>query len=230
MFERFTDRARRVMQLANQEAQRLKHEYIGTEHILLGLLKEGSGVAAEVFKSLDIGLDKVRRGIERISPSGPEANSSRRLSQTPRAKKVVEYAIEESRNLKANYVGSEHLLLGLVREEGSPAAQVLESLGLTLSVVRNRIITLLGLTPHQAVRIAEPPASAEPGTRTARAVESLEGLIKTFDEMKEEAVAATDFEFAALLRDHCDRLRKMREWLLREQHRLPTDRPSEDRS
>src|SRR6266851_10349468 len=99
MYDRFTDRARKVMQLANQEAQRFNHEYIGTEHILLGLVKEGSGVAANVLKNLDIDLPKIRRAVEKLVQPVPEVGMPGKLPQTPRAKKVVEYAIEEARNL-----------------------------------------------------------------------------------------------------------------------------------
>src|SRR2546425_2563780 len=111
MYERFTDRARKVMQLANQEAQRFNHEYIGTEHILLGLVKEGSGVAANVLKNLDIDLGKIRSEVEKIMQSGPDVVSEGELPLTPRTKKAIEYAIEEGRNLNHNYVGTEHLLL-----------------------------------------------------------------------------------------------------------------------
>src|ERR1700748_3687180 len=103
MYERFTDRARKVMQLANQEAQRFNHEYIGTEHILLGLIKEGQGVASHVLKNLDIDLRKVRLEVEKIVRSGPDMVTMGRLPQTPRAKKVIEYAIEEARNFDHNY-------------------------------------------------------------------------------------------------------------------------------
>ena len=122
MFERFTDRARKVMGLANQEAQRFNHEYIGTEHVLLGLVKEGTGVGANVLKNLDVDLHKVRMEVERLVKSGPEMVSMGKLPHTPRAKKVVEYAIEEARNLNHNYVGTEHLLLGLLREREGLAA------------------------------------------------------------------------------------------------------------
>jgi len=97
MYERFTDRARKVMQLANQEAQRFNHEYIGTEHILLGLVKEGSGVAANVLKNLDIDLRKIRLEVEKLVQSGPEMVTIGKLPQTPRAKKVIEYSMEEAR-------------------------------------------------------------------------------------------------------------------------------------
>jgi ATP-dependent Clp protease ATP-binding subunit ClpC len=144
MYERFTDRARKVMQLANQEAQRLNHEYIGTEHILLGLVKEGSGVAANVLKNLDIDLRKIRLEIEKIVQSGPDMVTMGKLPQTPRAKKVIEYSIEEARNLNHNYVGTEHLLLGLLREQEGVAAQVLMNLGLKLEDVREEVLNLLG--------------------------------------------------------------------------------------
>src|SRR5919199_418333 len=144
MYERFTDRARKVMQLANQEAQRFNHEYIGTEHILLGLIKEGSGVAANVLKNLDIDLRKIRLEVEKIVQSGPEMVTMGKLPQTPRAKKVIEYSIEEARNLNHNYVGTEHLLLGLLREQEGVAAQVLMNLGLKLEDVREEVLNLLG--------------------------------------------------------------------------------------
>src|ERR1700744_831524 len=144
MFERFTDRARKVMALANQEAQRFNHEYIGTEHILLGLVKEGSGVGANVLKNLDVDLRKVRLEVEKLVKSGPDMVTMGKLPQTPRAKKVIEYAIEEARNIWHNYVGTEHLLLGLLREKDGVAAQVLMNLGLKLEEVREEVLNLLG--------------------------------------------------------------------------------------
>ena len=144
MFERFTDRARKVMALANQEAQRFNHEYIGTEHILLGLVKEGSGVGANVLKALGVDLRKVRLEVEKLVKAGPEMVTMGKLPQTPRAKKVIEYAIEEARNLNHNYVGTEHLLLGLLREHDGVAAQVLRNLGLKLEEVREEVLNLLG--------------------------------------------------------------------------------------
>jgi ATP-dependent Clp protease ATP-binding subunit ClpC len=144
MYERFTDRARKVMQLANQEAQRFNHEYIGTEHILLGLVKEGSGVAANVLKNLDVDLRKIRLEVEKLVQSGPEMVTMGKLPQTPRAKKVIEYSMEEARNLNHNYVGTEHILLGLLREQEGVAAQVLMNLGLKLEDVREEVLNLLG--------------------------------------------------------------------------------------
>jgi ATP-dependent Clp protease ATP-binding subunit ClpC len=144
MYERFTDRARKVMQLANQEAQRFNHEYIGTEHVLLGLIKEGSGVAANVLKNLDIDLRKIRLEVEKLVQSGPDMVTMGKLPQTPRAKKVIEYSMEEARNLNHNYVGTEHILLGLLREQEGVAAQVLMNLGLKLEDVREEVLNLLG--------------------------------------------------------------------------------------
>jgi hypothetical protein len=144
MFERFTDRARKVMALANQEAQRFNHEYIGTEHILLGLVKEGSGVGANVLKNLDVDLRKIRQEVEKLVKSAPDIVTMGKLPLTPRAKKVIEYAIEEARNLNHNYVGTEHLLLGLVREHDGVAALVLMNLNLKLEEVRAEVLNLLG--------------------------------------------------------------------------------------
>ncbi len=144
MFERFTDRARKVMALANQEAQRFNHEYIGTEHILLGLVKEGSGVGATVLKNLDVDIKKLRLEVEKLVKSGPDMVTMGKLPHTPRAKKVIEFAIEEARSLNHNYVGTEHLLLGLLRETEGIAAQVMMNLGLRLEDVRQEVLNLLG--------------------------------------------------------------------------------------
>src|SRR5947209_4248979 len=144
MYERFTDQARTVVQVANQEAVRRGHEYVGTEDILLALIKEGSGVAANVLKNLGIDLRKIRLEVEKIIPSGPERATKGKLPQTILAKKVIEYSIEEARNLNHNYVGTEHLLLGLLREQEGVAAQVLMNLGLKLEDVREEVLNLLG--------------------------------------------------------------------------------------
>jgi ATP-dependent Clp protease ATP-binding subunit ClpC len=132
------------MALANQEAQRFNHEYIGTEHILLGLVKEGSGVGATVLKNLDVDIKKLRLEVEKLVKSGPDMVTMGKLPQTPRAKKVIEYAIEEARALNHNYVGTEHILLGLLRESEGIAAQVLMNLGLKLEDVRQEVLNLLG--------------------------------------------------------------------------------------
>ncbi len=178
MFERFTDRARKVMALANQEAQRFNHEYIGTEHILLGLVKEGSGVGANVLKNLDVDLRKVRLEVEKLVKSGPDMVTMGKLPQTPRAKKVIEYAIEEARNLNHNYVGTEHLLLGLLREHEGVAAQVLMNLGLKLEEVREEVLNLLGagVDPEEATaggsKGGEPSSSGKQGKSKTPALDS----------------------------------------------------------
>lgn len=144
MFERFTDRARKTMALANQEAWRLGHEQLGTEHILLGLVKEGGGVGANVLKNLDVDLRKVRQEVEKLVTPGLETVTMGRLPQTPGAKKIIEYAIEEARQLNHNYVGTEHLLLALLREQDGVAGLVLMNLGITLGGVREEVLNLLG--------------------------------------------------------------------------------------
>ena len=140
MFERFTDRARKVMALARKEAQRLNHDFIGTEHILLGLLLEGSGVAANVLKNRGADLERIRSGIEKLVKPGSSQVTMGQLPFRPRAKKVLELAMEEARNLDHNYVGTEHLLLGLLREQDGVAAQVLMNLGLKLEDVREEVL------------------------------------------------------------------------------------------
>jgi ATP-dependent Clp protease ATP-binding subunit ClpC len=144
VFDRFTDRARKVMGLARQEAQRLNHEYIGTEHILLGLVQEESGVAANVLKNMDVDLKKIRIEVEKLVQSGGATVTMGQLPFTPRAKKVLEYALEEASQLGHNYIGTEHLLLGLLRESDGVAAQVLLNLGLKLEEVRDEVLELLG--------------------------------------------------------------------------------------
>jgi Clp amino terminal domain, pathogenicity island component len=141
MYERFTDRARKAMKLANNEARRFNHEYIGTEHILLGLIKEGSGVAAIVLEKLNMDLRHIRLEVEKIVQAGPNTVTWGKLLQTPKAKKVIEYAIDEARQLGQDWVGTEHILLGLVREEYGVAAQILMNLGLSLPQVRDEVLS-----------------------------------------------------------------------------------------
>lgn len=140
MFGRWTDRARKVMALANQEAQRFNHEYIGTEHILLGLIKEGSGTGAMIIKKLGVDRRKIFLEIEKLVKSGPETVTMGKLPQTPRAKKVIEFAIEEARNLNHDFIGTEHLLLGLMREQDGVAAHVLMNLSLRLEDLREEVL------------------------------------------------------------------------------------------
>jgi ATP-dependent Clp protease ATP-binding subunit ClpC len=142
MFERFTDRARRVVVLAQEEARMLNHNYIGTEHLLLGLIHEGEGVAAKTLESLGISLQAVRQQVEEIIGQGQQAPSGH-IPFTPRAKKVVELSKREALRLGHHYIGTEHILLGVIREGEGPAAQVLINLGGDLNRVRQQVIQLL---------------------------------------------------------------------------------------
>src|SRR5690349_21290669 len=160
MFERFTDRSRRVVVLAQEEARMLDHNYIGTEHILLGLIREGDGCAARALESLEISLDAVRQEVEEIIGRGQEAPSGH-VPFTPRAKKVLALSLRESLQLGHNYIGTEHILLGLIREGDGVAAQVLVRLGADLNRVRQQVIQLLHGYSGQDVE----SAGSRPGGR-----------------------------------------------------------------
>ncbi|NLP36032.1 MAG: ATP-dependent Clp protease ATP-binding subunit [Firmicutes bacterium] len=147
MFGRFTQRAQKVLLLAQEEAVRFAHNFVGTEHILLGLVREGEGIAAKVLLSLGVDLAKVRAEIEKMIGKGKQESSTQNLNYTPRAKKVIELAIEEGRNLGHNYVGTEHLLLGLIREGEGIAAQVLANMGVDLGKARKSVLAHLGSSP-----------------------------------------------------------------------------------
>ncbi len=142
MFERFTDRARRIVVLAQEEARLLDHNYIGTEHLLLGLIHEGEGVAAKALEQLGISLEAVRTQVEEIIGHGGSSPSGH-IPFTPRAKKALELSLREAIQLDHNYIGTEHILLGLIREGEGVAAQVLVKLGADLSGVRQQVIQLL---------------------------------------------------------------------------------------
>ncbi|MGZ7086834.1 MAG: Clp protease N-terminal domain-containing protein, partial [Ilumatobacteraceae bacterium] len=159
MFERFTDRARRVVVLAQEEARLLSHSYIGTEHILLGLIHEGEGVAAKALESLGISLEAVRNQVEEIIGQGGTSPSGH-IPFTPRAKKVLELSLREALQLGHNYIGTEHILLGLIREGEGVAAQVLVKLGADLSRVRQQVIQLLSGYQGGAQGKGEPQAAA----------------------------------------------------------------------
>ncbi len=159
MFNRFTERARKVILLAKEEAKRFNHDYIGTEHILLGLIREGEGVAAAVLASMGLTSEKIRLEVEKLVQPGPSTVISGDIPFTPKAKKVIELAMEEARTLGHNYIGTEHLLLGLIREGEGVASQVLLNMGLELDKVREEVMNLLGsVIPGY-----------EPGQKTARA-------------------------------------------------------------
>src|ERR1700752_3947689 len=141
-FDKFTERARKVLSLAQEEAQRYQHNYIGTEHLLLGLVREGEGVAAKVLSNLGVELNKVRSAVEFIIGRGDRIVTGD-IGLTPRAKKVIELAVDEARRLNHHYIGTEHLLLGLVREGEGIAAGVLEALGVSPEKVRSPVIYVL---------------------------------------------------------------------------------------
>jgi ATP-dependent Clp protease ATP-binding subunit ClpA len=168
MFERFTDRARRVVVLAQEDARLLNHNYIGTEHILLGLVHEGDGVAARALTSLDISLEAVRLEVEQIIGRGQAAPAGH-IPFTPRAKKVLELSLREALQLGHNYIGTEHILLGLVREGEGVAAQVLVALGADLDRVRQAVMSLL--EGYVAGPSPEPSGEGEVGVFTELAPE-----------------------------------------------------------
>jgi len=143
-FDRFNDRAKRVLALAQDEAIRFNHNYIGVEHLLLGLVREGEGVAARVLDSLGIDLSKMRSSVEVMIGRGKETTSPSEITLSPRTKKVIELAVDESRKLGHSHVGTEHLLLGIVREGQSVGAGVLESVGVSLEQVRHQVIAVMG--------------------------------------------------------------------------------------
>ena len=161
-FEKFTDRARKVLTLAQEEAQRFNHNYIGTEHLLLGLVRENDGVAAKVLANMGVQLSKVRSAVEFIIGRG-ESMVTSELGLTPRAKKVLELAIDEARRLNHHYIGTEHLLLGLVREGEGIAAGVLESLGVNLERVRTQVMQIVSQSPPQPIGAGASAGQAKSG-------------------------------------------------------------------
>lgn len=144
MFDRFTDRARKVMGLGRAEAQRLNHQYIGSEHILVGLMEEGSGLAANVLRNFGLNLTKIQMAVDEVTEEGPTMVSMGQLPFTPRCKRMLEFAGEEARALRHSYIGTEHLLLGITRDPDTIAAKVLSELGLSLEQVRNEVLECLG--------------------------------------------------------------------------------------
>jgi ATP-dependent Clp protease ATP-binding subunit ClpC len=158
-FDKFTERARKVLSLAQEEAQRFQHNYIGTEHLLLGLIRESEGVAAKVLLKLGVDLNKVRSAVEHIIGRGDRIVLGQ-IGLTPRAKKVIELAVDEARRMNHHYIGTEHLLLGLMREGEGIAAGVLESLGVRLEKVRKETIAVLGGSSPE-IQVTPPPVPEE---------------------------------------------------------------------
>src|SRR5690554_4004303 len=151
MFGRFTERAQKVVVLSQEEARRLGHNVVGTEHILLGLAAEGEGVAARALQNMEISLEKVRSEVEKVIGRG-EGTPQGQIGFTPRAKRVLELAFDEARQLGHTYIGTEHILLGLIREGEGVAAQVLRNLGADLDKVRRQVVDLLGGSAPSAVK------------------------------------------------------------------------------
>jgi len=171
-FDRFNDRAKRVLALAQDEAIRFNHNYIGTEHLLLGLVREGEGVAARVLDSLGVELSKVRTAVEFIIGRGDSTTSPSEITLSPRTKKVIELAIDEARKLGHSHVGTEHLLLGLVREGEGIASGVLESLGVSLEKVRHQVIATLG-QQHPATQGEPAGSGGKPGSSKTPTLDQL---------------------------------------------------------
>jgi ATP-dependent Clp protease ATP-binding subunit ClpC len=231
MFERFTDRARRVVVLAQEEARILNHNYIGTEHILLGLIREGEGVAAKALESLGISLDAVRQQIQEIIGRGQEAPSGH-IPFTPRAKKVLELSLREALQLGHEYIGTEHILLGLIREGDGVATQVLVHLGADLNLMRHQVIQVLADRPGEPRRweramVAEVQARFDAVEGRLATLEQRMGsgpdtsdLDEQIDRIRGERRAADDaeeYEQAASLRDRenellADRAARWEEW------------------
>jgi ClpA/ClpB-like protein len=152
----FTDRVRKVLQMAREEAARLQHEYVGTEHILLGLIREGQGVAAAALTNLNVDLADVTARVNETVKEGKNQAKSQDLPYTSRAKKILEFSMSEARELNHPYVGTEHLLLGVLREEKGIAAQVLTDAGITVEMARKEIIRILGREPPQSAAVRRP--------------------------------------------------------------------------
>jgi ATP-dependent Clp protease ATP-binding subunit ClpC len=175
MFERFTDRARRVVTQAQDEARTRRHNYIGTEHILLGVIDEGEGTAARTLVSLGIGLDAVRQAVDEMIGQGEyETKPGDHIRFTPRAKKVLELSLREALQLGHNYIGTEHILLGLIREGEGVAAKVLVKLGATIGAAREQVVSLVGVG-----RSGE--GATGPGPRVAPGAGALEEILSRLD-------------------------------------------------
>ncbi|PIE23901.1 MAG: NDP-hexose 4-ketoreductase [Planctomycetota bacterium] len=186
MFDRFTDRAKKVMSLARQEAQKFNHEYIGTEHVLLGLVQEGNGVAANVLEKMGVDLENIRQEVEKIVKSGPSMATMSNLPFTPRAKKVLELAMEEASQLGHNYIGTEHLLLGLIKENEGIAAQVLLNLRVKLEDVRQQVLEFLGADPSSGEEMDAPELGGAPTASSKSKTPALDTFGRDLSELASE--------------------------------------------
>jgi len=201
MLNRFTQRAQKAILLAQQEAKRLNHDYLGTEHILLGLIALGEGVAAQVLQDLGIDLKKVRREVEKMVGTGDNILLVGEVPFTPRAKKVLELAFQEAQDMGHNYVGTEHLLLGLIREEEGVAAKVLEGLGASLELVRGQVMNLLG----EAASHMAPAGKENKRTKTPTLDAYGRDLTKLASEGKLDPVIGRETEIQRLIQILCRR-------------------------
>jgi hypothetical protein len=225
VFERFTERARQVVVLAQDEARTLRHNYIGTEHLVLGLLREEEGLAARVLESLDITIEEVRAQVARIVGEGDEVTTGQ-IPFTPRAKKVLELALREALTLGHNYIGTEHLLLGLVRENEGVGARILLDFGADAEKIRDQVIRMLSQMgfrpPEDPTEVGEPRPPASPPV-APEVVAELEKLRTAREAASEES----SYEKAAALRERERRLRRAarqleRAWVGEPEVRFPT--------
>lgn len=195
MYEKFTDRSRKVMQLANQEAQRFNHEYVGTEHVLIALVKEGNGVAAHVLRNRGIDITRIRLEVEKHIAHGPDMVTMGKLPQTPRCKKAIEAAIDEAQSLGHGYVGTEHLLLGLLRDPDEFPVTLLRSIDIEPAYIRRDVLDLLGQG------VGETPIGPEPQPQsvTVHLTIELGGVREKADRELLECAARASEAFAVLM-------------------------------
>jgi ATP-dependent Clp protease ATP-binding subunit ClpA len=211
VYESFLDDARRVMELATKEAQRFQHEYIGTEHILLAILKLPDSAAGRIIRDFQLDCDRLRRYVEQFLVTGPGSARAGELVETPRAKSALAYALLTAGELGHDRIGSDYILLGLFHEEDSVAGSVLRYTNLRFDDVRDRVHGKPGTQPRPP---AEPAALAHLPVELQNHIRRLDSQIEHFVKAKEKAVDDSDFEKAATLRDRADSLRKQRQALL----------------
>lgn len=198
MFEHCTDRVRRMMALANEEAHRLNHDYIGTEHILLGMVCEETGLGARALRKFNVTLDKLRSELGKLVKPGSKPVTKRLLPQTPRARRSIEYAVEESRLLGHDHVGTEHVLLGLLRELDGLAPRALMNMGLSIEQIRLELLHLLSaIPPDQIHEFTVHAVMGESGNESERALASLEQLIAWAKDNQDLNVKHGNYDCAA---------------------------------
>jgi ATP-dependent Clp protease ATP-binding subunit ClpA len=219
MNERFSEHARLVIRLANQEALRLNHEYLGTEHILLGIIADGTGIAAKILADLGINLNRLRQEVEGIVEPGPdEIDKSIMLPITPRTRQVLDIAIAEAERSKHERVGTEHILFGLVHQDESVAAQVLVNLGLRAETICKVVLQHLGVSASCLGGVHERLQTPDRPAQVAEAIKGLQDVIEGLQHMRTEAIANQDYERCAWIRDRFDKLHKIMKVLLNVRH------------